>query len=311
MTEFTHIHCSSRFDRSAALLETDLDSWMAVSDLVTLTEVTNDRRAATLAEKGWGYYNSKRDDGSDQCGIAWDNAVFVRKKLLTVRLENVRFKTLTHHNAQFIYAINLLLGHRTTKETLMVSVTHFPADVQGRGQLAPAHDQTAAEWRARKLAYTTSMTNWSNSVKARVTAWKPDNLLCVADWNLDLKQGWVRHYIDDHWKQVTGIRQAWNPPYPTMGTSINGGSRIIDGALYLGMQLSAKPVILPAVRSSDHRPFKETFLLSATESDPAAFEYTGSVMGDPWWGFGDYRIDEIYLDPDKYYATGERGGEVL
>jgi hypothetical protein len=76
---FTHIHCSSRFDRSAESLETDLDDWMSQSSLITVTEVNNDNRAAKLREKGWSYFNSKLNQGQDDVGIAWEKANWAQR----------------------------------------------------------------------------------------------------------------------------------------------------------------------------------------------------------------------------------------
>lgn len=318
MVTFTHIHCSSRFDRDAASLESDLDDWMGRSDLITVTEVTNDRRASRLAEKGWKYFNSKIDNGSDNCGIAWDTSVWSQQSASVVQLENVRYYTLTHHISPKVYAITVVLKNRQTDKKLMVSCSHLPAHVQGRGQFSPTGNQTDAEWRARKLAYTTAMNTWSDVVVGLLSKHKPDHTLIVADWNLDLKEGWVRQYLHDHWDR-TGVQLAWQH-FATLGTSIDGGSRVIDGSLYKGMNIDTAPRIMAGVRSSDHKPYIEKFEIavgannqpvSGVPKDDPAWDRSGSTRGDPWWGFGDYRIDEIFFDPKEDFATGERGGEVL
>jgi hypothetical protein len=321
MVTFTHIHCSSRFDRSAASLEADMDVWMTKADLITVTEVTNDHRAATLAEQGWKYFNSKIDNGSDNCGITWDTSVWAEQSHHVVRLENIRYWTLTHHISPMVYAITVILKHKQTNHKLMVSCSHMPAHVQGQGHFAGNGGQTDIEWRARKLAYTTAMANWSNTVKNQMTRYKPDHVLCVADWNLDLKEGWVRQYLHDHWDSA-GMQLAWQG-FSSLGTSIDGGNRVIDGSLYRGMTIAVEPRIMAGVASSDHKPYIESFKLAAGANDPASqpvsgvpaddssWGRSGSKRGDPWWGFGDYHIDEMFFDPDQDFAIGERGGEVL
>lgn len=316
MTDFTHIHCSSRFDRSAAELDFDLVTWMERSDLITVTEVTNDHRAAQLSAKGWHYFNSKIDNGSDNCAVAWKADTWALKKTHVVQLENIRYQTLTHHNSPMVYAITVVLKHKASDTRLLVSVTHFPAHVQGHGQFGPTGDQTAAEWRARKLAYTTAMTTWSNTVKTQMANSKPDHVLCVADWNLDLKELWVRQYLHEHWDS-NGLQLVWKN-FSSLGTSIDGGSRVIDGSLYKGMSISSDARIMAGVRSSDHKPYTESFSLTDAAGQPVVgvpkddptWDDSGSTRGDPWWGFGDYHVDELYLTPDQQ-ATGERGGEVL
>lgn len=301
---FTHIHCSSRFDRSAESLEADLDTWMQSASLITLTEIDNDRRASRMAEKGWNYFNSKLNNGQDNCGMCWDTSVWVKKRTHVAQLENVRYQTLSHHTSPFVWAISVLLGSRVDDSTLMVSLTHLPAHIQGRGGFANPRGPEDQEWRARKLAYTTAMTTWSSTTKVLVKSWKPSATMCVADFNLDLKVKWVRDYLKDHWDS-TGLQLAWRD-FNSLGTSIDGGSRVIDGTLYKGMKLDQKPRIMKSVRSSDHRPYTESFELG--KFDAADWEASGSIKGDPWWGFGDYHdTDEIFVDA----ATGASGGEVL
>src|SRR5215510_11163295 len=124
MAGFTHIHCSSRFDRSAASLEADLDDWMAKSELITLTEIDNDHRAATMREKGWAYYNAKKNNGADNCGVCWDTSVFTKKSSRVVELQNNRYYTLSNHVSPHVWAIMLMLKHKESGDRLLVSVTH-------------------------------------------------------------------------------------------------------------------------------------------------------------------------------------------
>src|SRR3954469_24792676 len=130
---FTHIHCSSRFDRSAEALENDLDNWMARSDLITMTEVGNNGHAARLAEKDWNYFNSKQGGGRDNCAIAWDTTVWSKVKTHLIQLENVRWYTVGHHVSPHLYAATVLLRNRATDERLLCAVCHLPAHVQGKG----------------------------------------------------------------------------------------------------------------------------------------------------------------------------------
>jgi hypothetical protein len=317
-TEFTHIHCSSRFDRPAAQLESDMDDWMAVASLVTVTEINNDQRAGTLREKGWGYYNAKHGDGADECGIAWRLDTWGRMAADVTKLTNQQYFRLDGRVAEPIWCCSVVLRRVDTGHRMLVSVTHMPAHVEGKG----GWRTTEYKWQARKNAYLSSLQNWGQRIRALITQHKPDMIMVVADWNLNLKQNWVRDLIRHNF---TGFTQAWQR-FPTTGGSLGGGpvaplgapgvdyaDRIIDGTLIAGGAVTVEPNLMARVASSDHRPYREGLAFAhpaghpATPSDDGDAEGNTSA-GDPWWGFGDYRVDEIY---EVGVVTGSAGGEVL
>ena len=320
--EFAHIHCSSRFDRSAASLEADLDNWMENSSIVTLTEISNDKRAQKMQEKGWAYYNAKKSDGQDECGIAWRLDRWKRISGVTMKLNNAVYYRLDGRNADPVVSASVVLRHRDTGHRLLVSVTHMPAHVEGAG----GWRTTENKWQARKNAYTSSMTNLAAHIQDLWNKKKPDAVMVVADWNLNLKETWVRNYMRSAWG--TNLKQAWLR-FPTAGGSMSGGvpaplgapgagtgDRIIDGTLYRGLKVDIEPNLMARVASSDHRPYKEGFAFSAPAGNPTdevSDEGDDAVEGDikhgeEWWGFGDYMDDEIY-QIGTY--TGKPGGEIL
>jgi hypothetical protein len=289
---FRHYHCSSRFDRSADALETDLDAWMADSSLITLTEVDQNSKRAAMAEKGWRFHNARDSagPGADEAAILWKVAVWHRKQVAVRRLISVRQQSkLAHKPQRPIWAASAVLKHAVSDQTLLVSVSHLPAHIQGN--YPAGHDA----WAARKVAYTTAMSTWSEHVLALQRRHHPDAVLVCADWNLNLKEDWVREYLHHHWARC-GLRPAWTD-FPTSGGSI-GGNRIIDGSYYDGMKVAAEPDLGYRVRSSDHRPYRESFTLvgGANPKNPGRYDpATGHTSpGKEWWGFGDYAYDEMY-----------------
>lgn len=303
---FTHIHCSSRFDRSAASLEHDVDDWREQCSIITLTEVANDKRGATLAEKGWGYARAKKDYGRDECAVCyrkdtWKQVYFGYKKL------NSRGRVY----AGPVCSCDVILKHATSGHRVLISVTHMPSGVEGSHRWNTRKDH----WQARKEAWMSSLENWSTHIKDLDRKHNPDAILIVCDWNLNLKKNWVRDLLHTHWGQ--GYKQAW-VRFPTSGGSLNGGpvaplgapgkgtgDRIIDGTLYKGqIQVDTPPNLLATVRSSDHRPYKERFqFLGKADKAPDDEPASGDVSNDDaWWGFGDYMDDEIYAIE---YATEE------
>jgi hypothetical protein len=222
-----------------------------------------------------------------------------------------------------VVSATVFLKHTETGHKLMVSVTHMPAHVEGAG----GWRTTENKWQARKNAYMSSMTNWSTHVRGLELKHKPDSIMVVADWNLNLKETWVRDYMRNAWG--TQYKQAWQR-YPTEGGSMSGGAvaplgapgksqgdRIIDGTLYKGLKVDHEPNLMARVSSSDHRPYTEGFAMAAPAGNPAAEAgdegegdaATGNTTyGEAWWGFGDYMYDEIY---QVDIVTGAPGGEVL
>lgn len=330
---FRHIHCSSRFDRSAASLEADIDDWIGWASLITLTEITTDSRAAQMAEKGWGYFNSKRDNGSDNCGVMWELKTWKQTKHWVVRLNKTRYKARsgTHYMAP-IYAISVLLRHKGSGHSLLVCCSHLTNGVPGTPMArALSSDQI---WNDRKKAFQEEMNAWSGHVKDLASKVRPDAVIVVADWNVNLKNHWIRNYLRDHWGKA--FRQAWKR-FPTDGGSLHGqqvvplgapgkghGDSIIDGTLYHGLEVTIEPNLMAAVRSSDHRPYREAFQFNHAPGTPAQdgpdYDAYGDLKhGKEWWGFGDYLDDELYMVddggipfyPDLYARVGSEGGEVL
>lgn len=297
---FTHIHCSSRFDRSVASLETALDQWMADSTLITLTEVATGNRAQALREKGWGYYNATQQGGrADDAAVCWRKDTW-REQQHWIRKLTGRYRSVYQYLSG-IWTSTVLLKHTGSGHTLLVSVSHLPSGVEGLGG---RHWSQADEfWRARKEAYQSSMKHWSTHVRSLVRSKRPDAVMVVADWNIDLKDQWFRAYLHEHWGPL-GLKHAWQD-FPTAGGSL-GGNRIIDGTLYSGLSTEGAH-LLPRSASSDHRPYRESFTLvggaehagPVKSYDPAS----GQVRkGREWWGFGDYTYDEFF---EKVRQTDE------
>jgi len=270
---------------------------MAHSSLITLTEISRDWRSATLREKGWGHFNASAGGGADDCGIAWRTDTWHRKDAFARRLSTMRFPTVPGYRPIVpTYAATALLKHVSSDKTLLVSCAHMPAHIEGHFRY-PGTEQ----WRARKRAYTSAVDGWSTMVLNQSRRHKPDAVLVVADWNLNLKYHWVREYFHDHWKKA-GLKGAWQH-FPTGGTH---GNRIIDGSYIDGLEVTDGPELLGVVRSSDHRPYRETLkLLGGAKPEDNRFynPATGHVeKGKEWWGFGDYQYDEMF---EKVKVTEE------
>jgi hypothetical protein len=336
LPSFLHIHCSSRFDRSAASLEYDLDNWMADASIITLTEVNNDARAAKLREKGWSYFNAKSGGGRDDGAIAWETATWRRSAGVILKLTDHTFDRWYGAQNTNLWACTVVLNHVLSGHKLLVSVTHMPAHVEGAG----GWRDDVSGWQARKRAYLNALTNWSTHVADMTTKQKIDAQLICGDWNVSFKADWFRQILGNHWGADYDL--AWKT-MPTDGGSLHSDKpgpagvpgksykdRIIDGSLYNGLKVTKDPVLMPRVSSSDHRPYKETFQFDffaghAPKAKAKAKKtvevgsnasvdvpgYGDVFHGEAWWGFGDYMDDEAFFTPAQEPSTGEAGGEVL
>lgn len=298
--EFNHIHCSSRNDRPVAALEADLDTWMAQCSLITLTQVQNDRHAAAMREKGWAYYNSAKDNGSDHAGIAWRVDTWAKTWSNVRRLIQQPYQLYaTVSSPAYIWAAAVILRHRTSGRKLLVVCTAMPPHLEGRWTSLEEY------WLNRKRAYMAgcdALSNWCEQLQRLKDV---DGIMIACDWNLNLRDDWYRDFLIDCFGPQYHF--GWTH-YPTAGTSL-GGNKIIDGTLVRHLKVEVGAVLLPRVESTNHRPYKEQFKFVKGEipwMDPP----TGSTQpGVAWWGFGDYDDDEIYAIERE--LTGAAGGEVL
>lgn len=303
---YTHIHCSARYEPSAQALEKDLDKWMKNSDIVTLTEVSNDKRAQKLQEEGWGYYNAKKDNGADDAGIAWNKDTWTCPWRAVRRLHTKTYIEVESGkvNTIFVHACSVTLKHNKTGRKLLISVARLPSG------LAAAQGWNTLEqgWRARKAAYMECNSTWSQWVEQTRIENKVDGIMVVADWNLDLKMQWVQQYLAEVWGQQYVLTWRF---FPTGGTS---GHKMLAGTMarHLAIQQAehgGTAELLEPISGTNHRPYTETLKFQPGEitADPTAGDV--KIEYPAWWGFGDYIDDEIYTL--ERFAAGRPGGEVL
>lgn len=235
-----HIHSSSRFDRSALSLVRAVAYYILFADLLTFTEVANDRRAQALRALGWRRIQMIGKPGVDECAV-----MFLRLKWRYVTHNVTLLSQQKLANGRWLYALTVELEHRRTKQRLLVSVTHLPAHIQGPGRI---------EQDAQGRIYTAAVKTWHNFL---MVSRRPGlSIMAVADWNLDVRLSWVREWLT---RMFIGLRSSWGArsrPLPEDGTH---GSRLIDDTRS-NMTLY-RIDLLRDDDSSDHRPYREVLLL--------------------------------------------------
>lgn len=302
MTTIDHIHYSSLWSTPIGELEKDFDYYMARTDILTVTEVQNDRRSAKLAEKGWKYFAATGVRGGDECAVAWKNSVWKLEWKKALKVSQKTWKRKGNTVAP-LHASTVVLRHKQTGFKLLISAMHFPALVEDVWRTPKAAQD------ARVQTYKRSITNWKKHINQQEMKHKPDGVILTGDWNLDFKKNWVRNYVMSEFKP-RGFKLSWKH-FPSNGTHYRG--RIIDASLFKGMKTKDGSKLVPKRKgkTSDHRGFRTVYTKGKTKvlgpsagTGPGAKELTGeeedyppsgdTKQGIPWWGFGDYDDDTEY-----------------
>lgn len=245
---FTHIHTSSRFDRADVDFRKALASYFDSCDLLTLTEVSAERRERILRGEaqtaGFGTLTGDRN-GSDDCGVAWKLSRFTKTWGATVRIGTATAKDVHPFVAVPPSAACVVLQDSRTGLRMLVSVLHTPAGVEfGNG----FRDGAVAVrlWLARQRAWRKV---WNDLAREH----NVDAILICADWNVDIKRPFFRalfQRIQPGMKPTLRYRAL-----PKRGTH---GHRLIDFSFIRGrLRVWRPPVILRHDGSSDHSPFLE------------------------------------------------------
>jgi hypothetical protein len=259
--ELRHVHASGRYDVPRRVLEKDLDRLMAVSDLVTTTEMHNRQRASALRESGWQrFWQPGRLAG--ECGMSWRADEWKLVTGTTARLTRKTFRTAANDGRKRVgYAATVVLRSVATGRTVLVSVAHMPSNVESADGRHWSHES-----RARVNAYKDAMRGWREHVHSMITAQAPDVVLVTGDWNLDLKRGWARRWLRGQWRGQGVTNLDWKAPYPRGGTLVDHRfgrtrKRLIDATFISGGSYAWAGHLHHDVASSDHNPYRETIAL--------------------------------------------------
>lgn len=238
MSKFVHIHSSSRYDRTKLSLSRAVDSYINHdADLLTFTEVSDNRRAEALIKDGYVRLISS-NGGFDDCGIMY------RKSRFTLLYRE------SYHIGGGRYAQIAVLKDIVTNKRFVLGVAHYPADVEDSMRFGRRTIRT--------MTWNTNVVRLRRRVNRLKSRYNCTAALIVADWNLNIKRRWVRariRAIHPNWTLT------WRRPYPAGGTH---GDRIIDATIKKGkISIVQEARLLPDDESSDHRPYIEWLRLTA------------------------------------------------
>jgi hypothetical protein len=241
---FTYLHSSGRFDRSPELVAEDLAAWLHDGEvsLLTFTEFKRRDRLHVIEElPGWALFNGVEDPGGDDCVVAWREDTWALRHSESAVVSTKRSYT---HDGKLIppqHVTTVLLYHRRSGRTLLVSASHLPSHVEVPGGLRSS--LRSAVWRD-------ATKTWQRVVRDYRRAWRPTARVLVADWNVSIRARWFRVYLGN---LFPAMRPVWRSPFPRRGTL---GGRIIDVALVSRRLGIASARVLGRHGSSDHRAFR-------------------------------------------------------
>lgn len=235
-----HTHSSSRYDRLPRTLLWLLRVAVQRSDLITFTEVANDKRAAALEWMGWERIQSPEPGGLAECAVMVRSSVWRVDGWRVVRLSRLR---IARRGGQYNWCLVVFLTHRRTKRSGVVAVVHMPSGIQ---------EGAGFEEDSENLHATANFHLSCDNLSTRALRWKErfDFVLLTGDWNIDARLATFRSYIRD---VFPGSSQTWGVQRPDRGTY---GKRLIDFSVMWGLRVE-RARVMRIFAASDHRPFWE------------------------------------------------------
>lgn len=261
MTNFKHIHSSSRYDRSVASLANAAKAYAASgAHIITWTEVERESREQAIrnALPGWRFVSGDMSYAND-CAISFDKDRFGLLFSENFKSTDVPFYDKGGKKKHPQWATNAVLFDRTNNKRLVVVVIHLASGIEGA--LAAESRAAVGKRKFRFKGTTKAAKNWYASFRgAKKRAnylkkkFKAQGIVFVADWNIDLKTQWARTLV----KTLAPLYLlTWRNVNVRGGTH---GNRIIDGTILAGNIGVTKrgAVLFKDDNSSDHRPYVET-----------------------------------------------------
>lgn len=244
--KISHIHSSSRYDRSPKSLHEAFLSYVPHSSLVTFTEVEFEAREKALHAPYWNKVTGDKSNRNDSA-VCWDERRLISSYDEQFAIKGSVFARAGGNKVDQLYATIVVLEDGLGK-SFVVGVIHLPSSVEGDLSKGQKTDRTGSWFSA------------CNQLRRRVNElkrkFKADGSMIVADWNIDFKKAWSRVLIKTifpSWKLT------WREVEVKGGTH---GRRIIDGTVVRGnFSVIEGAHLIKDDDSSDHRPYQESLAL--------------------------------------------------
>lgn len=244
---FTHLHSSSRYDRSPESLNRAAKKYHSVADLVTYTEVSSEAREQAIRDANSDFSVVSGDHSpKNDCAIAVRGSRFAILHKENTLASGKSFVLMGKRSAD-LYATSVVMEDRQRLFVYVVTVIHLPADVERDLNRHRKTDRTVAWLDAFRRSK-----QQANKLKREFNA---DAVIYVADFNINFKHRWARALMK---VLAPSYSLTWRRTRTAGGTH---GRRIIDGTLLRGqLKVIGSAELYPDDPSSDHRPYIETLV---------------------------------------------------
>ena len=222
---FNYQLLAGRFSRSSWLLKQQVKEFaLKVPDVQFFTEVSDRHKWDSLIIDGYQNIHSVDNKGASECAInvrsdQWD-VLFWESRVLTEH----RFFTTRGTPRALINSLTAVIQDKEkVRRPIVLSMVHLPSSVEG-------YDKSLfSKVKNRVIAWVLAVSAWKKYIRGIRKEYKTRNVLCVADFNLNIKKFKTRRYI----KSVFRLYHfTFRHPYPKRGDL---GKRLITYGLYRGL----------------------------------------------------------------------------
>lgn len=244
----THIHSSSRFDRSPESLAGASLVYQSDAELITYTEVNLPDRKQALRQAARGRMKTLTgsEGHADDCAIQYDSSIFELLYHESFQNSTRVVHTTSGHARDLPYSRIAVFKDVPADRVFVMSVSHYASDVQDQIRNLRTTYGRVLQWRE-------STRKSKRRVNHLAKKYNADARLIIADWNVDFKQRWVRVLIK---ALAPRYRSAWTITDVAGGT--HGNHSILDATIMRGkIKVRGSAQLYKDDASSDHRPYIE------------------------------------------------------
>lgn len=242
--KFKRAHVSGRFDESVAAWRRAVLYYIALCEVLAVTEIDRNIRALVLQQIGWNSIHGDKGP-RDDCGIATKKSKFTVIEEDTHTLSHRRYRNERGDEADTTEAAYQVVKDEN-EDVLVIGSIHTPhgmTEELRKGEIRSDVAHAYVDIVAGYFAYAIVLMDKHGATRAALSG----------DWNLNFREPWVRTWFA---KNYPGWHLNWDPKHmPAKGTH---GREIIDATFLKGLHVVGQPKILRDDPHDDHTGYVET-----------------------------------------------------
>ena len=202
------VNAPGRFDRVPRLVAKDAARFTALEDVVAVavTEVANSERAAALAVDGWTLHHHG-GAGIGECAILTQDRHYPTIHASTVlQLTDGGGKARLKHP---LYA-RAVVAETKSGHVQVVTNAHLPAHLEGLWALVPMSSRLRVKrlmktGNPRVRMWLSAVAEWRKQVMDLAATYHADDVVVLADWNLNGHKKWVQQVAAKVWPGMATV----------------------------------------------------------------------------------------------------------